>query len=74
MLGVASTLRAEVSPFKLAYMTLRGNSQTLARLPWKYKIFFTVGDRKVCVLGGWDSFVGLIPGGMVATVIDVVVS
>ena len=52
VLRVAAALRVDVSPSKLSYVMLRDFRSTLHTLPWKYKIFFALGNGKVSRLAG----------------------
>ena len=51
---MAQTLRVGISPSKLSYVMIENFRTNLPRLPWKYKVFFALGNGKV---SGWLSTV-----------------
>jgi len=46
-LQVAQALRVFISPSKLTYVMVKHFRETLPMLPWKYKVFFSLGNGKV---------------------------
>ena len=67
VLRVAHALRVDLSAANLAYIMVKDFRSSLQTLPWKYKVFFALGNTKVgaCILCNAAAATHKATGGMV---------